>query len=162
MGGVSCGSAHDYSRAMANRPEKFDVVVSAVIRSGPRVLLTRLEDHDYWFLPGGPVTLGESAKDALHKDILEELGLEAKVADLIAVVENAFELDGVAHHEINLAFEAKVNRTSSQALVPGMEFRWFDSESLYDLDIRPASLATVVRYGPEAVRLPLQSNGLGH
>ena len=43
-----------------------------------------------------------------------------------------------------------------------MEFRWFDSESLYDLDIRPASLATVVRYGPEAVRLPLQSNGLGH
>ena len=52
---------------MANRPEKFDVVVSAVIRSGPRVLLTRLEDHDYWFLPGGPVTLGESAKDALHK-----------------------------------------------------------------------------------------------
>ncbi|WP_050348517.1 NUDIX hydrolase [Arsenicicoccus sp. oral taxon 190] len=146
---------------MANRPEKFDVVVSAVVRSGPRVLLTRLTDHDYWFLPGGPVQLGESAKDALHRDILDELGLEANVADLVAVVENAFVLDGVAHHEINLAFEVRVDRARSDALVPGMEFRWFDAEALYDVDIRPASLATVVRYGPEAARLPLHSHGLG-
>ncbi|WP_409482973.1 NUDIX domain-containing protein [Arsenicicoccus dermatophilus] len=145
---------------MTNRPKTFDVVVSAVIRSGPRVLLNRREGQDFWFLPGGPVTLGESAKSALHRDILDELGLEAKVADLVAVVENAYELDGEAHHEINLAFEARVDKTRATAQVPGLEFRWFDTEACYDLDIRPPSLAHVVRYGPERARLPLHSHGL--
>lgn len=145
---------------MTHRPEKFDVVVSAVVRSGPRVLLAQPADHDYWFLPGCPVNPGESARATLHHDVLEALGLQASVADLVAVVENAYELAGVTHHEINLAFEARVSTARVGQDRQGNRYRWFDIEECDDLDIRPPSLARVVRYGPDAQRLPLHSDGL--
>ena len=45
-----------------------------VLRDG-KVLLARAIGHQNTFLPGGHIEFGESAKDALKREVFEELGL---------------------------------------------------------------------------------------
>ena len=53
------------------------------------VLLVEHEKNgrSYWLLPGGGVRVGESAHDALKREIREELTLDVAVLDLLFVVE---------------------------------------------------------------------------
>lgn len=54
----------------------------------------------YYRLIGGTVELGETHRDAIVREVTEELG--ARIADLefVAVVENIFMIDGEPGHEI--------------------------------------------------------------
>ena len=52
--------------------------VSAMLRWEDRILLCRHEKTgrgEYWLLPGGGVNAGESLVDALHRELLEEVGV---------------------------------------------------------------------------------------
>ncbi len=52
--------------------------------------------------PGGSIELGETAADAIRREMREEYGLEVVVGDLCIVCENFFHFDGTAGHEIQL------------------------------------------------------------
>lgn len=62
-------------------------VVAAVIYDGPRVLLTRRAPGRHhaglWEFPGGKVEQGESAEDALVREISEELAVRIAVGKLV-------------------------------------------------------------------------------
>jgi 8-oxo-dGTP pyrophosphatase MutT (NUDIX family) len=58
----------------------FSLRVGAILVRDGRVLLTRTDGQDHWFLPGGRVKLGEPAVVALRRELGEELGLT--VADV--------------------------------------------------------------------------------
>lgn len=145
---------------MAKPAYTIEVVARAVVRNGPRVLLAQLVGYDYWFLPGGHVEIGESAKTTIHRELEAELGLDVTVIDLVAVAENQYTLDDEVRHELNLVFLARVGAIPPHSRDPRMTFQWFDADSIGNLDIRPDSLASIVRYGPSASTLPLKSNGL--
>jgi 8-oxo-dGTP diphosphatase len=51
--------------------------VSVILRREGRILLVRQEKpgREYWLLPGGGVTAGESLVDALRREVAEEVGL---------------------------------------------------------------------------------------
>jgi ADP-ribose pyrophosphatase YjhB (NUDIX family) len=55
--------------------------VSAVLRWKDAVLLCRHEkgDKGYWLLPGGGVHSGESLVQALRRELLEEVGIDAHI-----------------------------------------------------------------------------------
>ena len=55
--------------------------VSAVLRWEDRILLCRHEKpgKEYWLLPGGGVNAGESLVDALHRELAEEVGIDAEI-----------------------------------------------------------------------------------
>jgi 8-oxo-dGTP pyrophosphatase MutT (NUDIX family) len=74
---------HDPAAPLANSlaPTAFAVVRD----SGGRVLLVRRADTGNWELPGGRVDLGESAVDAVVREVAEEAGLEVKVTALAGV-----------------------------------------------------------------------------
>jgi 8-oxo-dGTP pyrophosphatase MutT (NUDIX family) len=48
--------------------------VTAVIHDGPRFLLARQVDSERWSLVGGGVEPGEEPRDALVREVREELG----------------------------------------------------------------------------------------
>ena len=71
----------DPTRAIGIRP-----AVSAVIfdRRG-RLLLQQRSDGGQWGLPGGSAEIGESARDAVVREVREETGLKVSTRRLVGV-----------------------------------------------------------------------------
>ncbi len=71
-------------------PDRPFVGVGAIIFRGDEVLLIRRGTAPAlgkWSIPGGLVELGESLEDAVRREILEEVALDVKVLDLVAVLD---------------------------------------------------------------------------
>ena len=71
-------------------PSKIiDVVAAIIIRDG-KVFATQRgygEWKDWWEFPGGKIEPEETPKDALNREIREELAAEIEVGDLLTTVE---------------------------------------------------------------------------
>jgi 8-oxo-dGTP diphosphatase len=65
-------------------------VVAAIIQSGGKYFTTQRgygEWKDWWKFPGGKIEAGESHKDALRREIREELATDIEVGSLLTTVE---------------------------------------------------------------------------
>lgn len=82
--------------------------VAAIIRDGASILLVRhvKDANTYWLLPGGGVEYGETLKDALKREVLEETGFEARVHDLV-LVNDSISPEGT-RHIVNLFFTCDI------------------------------------------------------
>jgi 8-oxo-dGTP diphosphatase len=74
-------------------PERPVVGVGGVVIDDGRTLLIRRGSEPLrgqWSIPGGTLELGESLKDGVARELLEETGLEVRVLDLIEVFDRIF------------------------------------------------------------------------
>src|SRR3970282_420537 len=66
------------------RQHRVEVVAAVILRDDGRFLLTRRPAGKayagYWEFPGGKIENGESADDALRRELHEELGVDAVTA----------------------------------------------------------------------------------
>ena len=65
-------------------------VAAAILRDGDRVFATQRgygEQKDFWEFPGGKLEPGETAREALVREIREELDTVIEVEDLLCTVE---------------------------------------------------------------------------
>ncbi len=90
-------------------PEQPMVGVGAIIFRGTEVLLVK-RGHEpalgKWSIPGGLVELGESLDMAIRREVMEEVGLEIKVIDLVAALDRIMFDDNsrIEYHYILLDF----------------------------------------------------------
>ena len=66
-------------------------VVAVIVDDDGQVLLTRRNIppfHGLWVMPGGKIDLGEPIIKALHREVMEEVGLEVEVQGLVDVFEH--------------------------------------------------------------------------
>ena len=56
---------------------------------------------------GGGIEFGETAEEALRREFAEELGVELQAVNLLGVLENIFEYEGQAGHEIVHVFQVE-------------------------------------------------------
>ena len=73
-----------------NKSRKNIEVVAAIIIQDGRLFATQRgygEWKDWWEFPGGKIEPGESPKDALKREIREELATEIEVGNLLTTVE---------------------------------------------------------------------------
>ena len=128
----------------------FTYRVAGVAIIDGHVLIHRNPEDDFWALPGGRVEMMEPAHDALQREMLEETGFSVTVGRLIWIVENFFQHQGTAYHEIGLYFEISLGsdllpETKTFVGQEGekpLEFRWATFDELLHLWIRPNFLAT--------------------
>lgn len=71
----------------------FRSAVYAVIVHNDTVLLLNTRSTGKYSLPGGGVELGERMDDALHREVLEETGLQIAIRDLVGFKEHFFYYD---------------------------------------------------------------------
>lgn len=66
-------------------------VVAVIIDSDDQVLLTKRNVPPFegeWVMPGGKIDLGEPIIKALEREVMEEVGLQVEVEDIIDVFEH--------------------------------------------------------------------------
>ena len=132
--------------------------VSALLRWQDRILLIRHEKAgrgEYWLLPGGGVNLGESLVAALHRELLEEIGIPDKlpVEGPVAIVDSISPQRGFgAKHVVHIIFSADLSGrsleavTSKDAAVRG--HRLFDTVDLDDIALHPPIQRFLRRWQP--------------
>ena len=95
------------------------------VRDG-KLLLCRAKGGSSTYLPGGHIEVGETGRQALVREVKEELGVESSTGKFLGVVENAFLQHGKPHAEINLVYELKLADESAEvsAKEDWIEFEW--------------------------------------
>ncbi len=86
------------------------LVALCLIRRGDEILVFEVPDEVkgvVGYRPlGGGVEWQESSRDAVRREIREELSLEISEPELIGTFENIFNFRGRPHHEIVFVYEA--------------------------------------------------------
>ncbi len=75
---------------IGNEMAIFVFANACIINEKNEILLQRRKEENAWGLPGGALELGESAEEALHREIKEETGLEITIEKLLGVYTKYF------------------------------------------------------------------------
>ena len=67
---------------------RFNYRVCAVILDGDRILAMHDDRSPYYYLPGGRVTLHETAEHAVLRELKEEMGIDARIIRPLWLNEN--------------------------------------------------------------------------
>jgi 8-oxo-dGTP diphosphatase len=92
-----------------------------------------------WEFPGGKIETGEQPRDALHRELEEELGIDAKIGEEVARIQHkyknggAVELRFYAVHEFKGELENRIFR----------DMQWADRKKLPSFDFLEADLELV-------------------
>jgi 8-oxo-dGTP pyrophosphatase MutT (NUDIX family) len=89
-------------------PTRIRVIAIAIVRRGNDLLVFEGFDEvkrNHYYRPlGGGVEPGEQAADAIAREMREEIGTEILNVKQLGVLENLFECNGNAGHEIVFVF----------------------------------------------------------
>lgn len=135
---------------MAEFPEYelagIEVIARGIAIDNGKVLLCQAKGGSSTYLPGGHIEFGEYGKDALKREVVEELGIEAQVGGFITAVENIFTQHGKPHQEVNLVFEMKLPEGSEiRSQEDWITFKWCDLRDLENANLLPAAMVDIVK-----------------
>lgn len=89
---------------------KIRVIALCVFRNKNRILVFKghdsVKNEDFYRPLGGAVEFGETTKQAVRREIREELKTEIKKPVLLGIAENTFTYEGEPGHEIVYIFDA--------------------------------------------------------
>lgn len=89
----------------------FRYRAAAVIVEDGCILLAQNDRDDYLYSVGGAVEMGETAEDAVRREVFEETGVKYEVERLLFIHENFFEgegsIDSLHCHEVAFYFLMK-------------------------------------------------------
>ena len=144
---------------MAAFNRQFGCRVAGIAIDDERVLLENYKEEDFWALPGGGVNFLEPAKEALKREMREELGVEIQVGRLIWVVENFFNHDIKSYHEVGLYFlmtlpeKAQVRQTRAAFVSKDdtlkTTFKWHQLDELSNITLYPPFLQRGLKRVPD-------------
>lgn len=118
--------------------------VAAVIMTADGVLLQRRDDNRMWGLPGGGVEPGETVRDAVIREVLEETGLAVEPLRLIGVYSDPAHHqiitypDGTVTHYVSIVFECVVRGGTLTCCEESLELAYFPPDALPH-DLMPIS-----------------------
>ncbi|WP_437755385.1 (deoxy)nucleoside triphosphate pyrophosphohydrolase [Sorangium sp. So ce1389] len=122
------------------------LVAAAVIIERGRVLLTQRKVGAHlegaWEFPGGKVEAGEDPRDALVRELREEIGVEARVGDIVEVTYYRYPRKPV----LLLFYEASlVEGSPAPAPLDVAAVRWAEAPELRDELFPPADVPVLAK-----------------
>ena len=93
--------------------EKFNYRVCAMMISDGRILAMRDERSPYYYLPGGRVEIGETAENAVIREVQEEVGVTPKIIRPLWLNQAFFteDVDNLHYHELCIYFLMDISDT---------------------------------------------------
>ncbi len=108
------------------------------VRDG-KLLLCRAKGGSSTYLPGGHIEFGESGRQALVREVREELGVESETGAFLGAAENSFMQHGKPHAEINLIYELKIAAEGLESREDWIEFEWCPLGRLNEANLLPVT-----------------------
>ena len=128
------------STSNKNTKNSFHAVKALIYRSDNKLLLQKRDDNPeipyplHWNLFGGEVEIGEDLKDALQRELIEEIGYTPKLIEK-EIFQSKWKSIDLHFFPI---FMDKQEENIEFKLNEGIEYKWFSIDELVDLDIVPA------------------------
>ena len=139
---------------------KFNFRVGLLVKKKDKILVECNPNYDFVVLPGGRVKTLESSKDALIREINEEMKIDLTNYNLefIGADENFFELDNIKYHELYFIYKIEIDE-NNEDFKDGMinydskvnYYKWVDILDLKEVNLLPKSLINII-----------DSNGIHH
>ena len=118
-------------------------VVAGLIESDGKLLICQRTKHQplplKWEFPGGKIEQGEQPRDALRRELEEELGIRARVGDEVARIKHTYKNGGAVElrfysvREFEGAIENRIFK----------DVRWVERGKLPEFDFLEADLGLV-------------------
>jgi 8-oxo-dGTP pyrophosphatase MutT (NUDIX family) len=139
--------------------KQFMLRCAAILIWDGRVLLQQGKKRGAWVLPGGKIEMLERSADALHRELIEELGVCAEIGKMVAVIENLHAYGAEGLHELGLYYMATIASETpllkTEGLFAGtdshLNFEWKPLEQLSNLEIHPSVLKRHLLAIPENI-----------
>lgn len=147
--------------------KRFTYRIGGIAISNGKLLLHRSEEDNFWALPGGRCEFLENSKDALLREMKEEIGVEINIIRPLYFVENFFDYKNQKHHEISILyliefpinsdlvyendiFYGKEQRIGfKDNIMHGKEvkliFKWFNINDLETIELYPSFLQKSIK-----------------
>lgn len=123
--------------------DSFNARVSAIIynKDKTKVLLFKIDDRDFYLLPGGKIKFNEDSLSAIKREIKEETGFDLEYK-LYRIEENFLERDNENIMQYCFCYKAiyeqEINETEFKCLdCEGQNFYWIDINNLDNIKVFP-------------------------
>jgi len=124
---------------MTRQHRPFFEVGAAVVIHGSKVLLAKRTGGDLdslWEFPGGKLENGESAAQAVERELVEELNLEVNAHERLLVLEHAYPDKDIRLHFVRC--ELAVKPETRLPPIPAEHAAWFSPGAFPLADFCPA------------------------
>jgi 8-oxo-dGTP pyrophosphatase MutT (NUDIX family) len=127
-------------------------IAGLVVREDGKFLIQTATAVDFYTLPGGRIEMLENSREALRRELMEELEIDTEIGEMFLFLENFFDYDGLEFHELNQFYTTKILggkkiqnlEDFEDAEGKGITSSWVTKEEIKDMDLRPYYLKDII------------------
>jgi 8-oxo-dGTP diphosphatase len=126
-------------------PPVIRIAAAVVLDADGRTLVVRKRGTAAFMQPGGKIMPGESAVEALHREVAEELGVEVASSSVRALGHHVADAANEPGHTVDAELFAVTLSGEPRASAEIEEIAWVDPANPGDIDLAPLTEDAVLR-----------------
>ena len=134
-----------------NNDFQFTARASALIFNNEedKILLFNVEGRNFYILVGGKIQELEESKDAIKREIKEELGWENFDCSFLGISEEFVNDKGCNNHQLNLIYKIIYKDKIIEKEFKGLDgdwsnFKWINISDIHKYDIYPKDIKQII------------------
>ena len=124
----------------------FHILARGIIFDKDYILVVKAKNADNTFLPGGHLGFNENLKQALNREIMEEIGIDCRINNYIGCIENQWTENNIVNQEINHIFLVDgINKNMEiNSKEEHLEIYWIKIKDMEKENLLPYSMREII------------------
>lgn len=140
----------------------FNYRVAGIITHNGKILVHKNVKKNHYAFAGGRVKAGESSKEALKREFMEELGKPIEILKFKTMVENFFVMNEKKYHELMVIYDIEFKEEQDKkiedtlkCIEPGkeIEYVWIPISEIEKYELQPQGMKEMLAKKEENIHL---------